>query len=51
MGAHLYFNLNDEQRDGLVKILAPHLPVLMEAAEKLRLFEEIKKKKKTNNTK
>ena len=46
MGSHLYFNLNDEQRDGLVKILTPHLPALMEEAEKLGLFDESRKKKK-----
>jgi len=46
MGNCLHLNLKPEQRKALVKELAPYLPALIKSAEKMGLFDELRKKKK-----
>ena len=48
MGQVLHLKLKPEQRKAIAKELAPHLPALIKAAEKIGLFDELRRDKNKN---
>jgi len=48
MGQVLHLKLKPEQRTAIAKELTPHLPALIKAAEKIGLFDELRREKSKN---
>ena len=48
MGQVLHLKLKPEQRTAIAKELTPHLPALIKAAEKIGLFDELRREKNKN---